>query len=449
MSKFTDFLKLFKWDTKSAADLEEDYDIDTAVNPNWDKIDENAIIVNERLNKLENNGIVSNKYARALPGKVQDTSFEHIYADSPFIENLEIKGNIKNILSTETEEWELGTLTTSTGQVNNSTTRLRTKDYIEVKPSTNYYCNIINQSYCFTNIHYFTADKIWINNQDNISSINGVSTKKITTPENTAYIKVVVRRTDGAEMTLTEIGNIKPTITKMVSEIKIKKCKGNIFDKNNTNYINAYISSSSNTLVDNKNFSDCVYIKCYPNTTYTISKLVDKYFSVAYTKKIPEIGDTVYGLVVNNTGSSITITTGVEAKYLVVRYIATSNNTHTREELLNSLQIEIGNKASEYKPYESVEYTITLPENKFLYIDSCIKKINNKWNLVGNETVELSEATQTLLNSIELYEDINNISIEDGTVSFKYNKSLARVIEDLYRLANTNNASTAQENGGA
>lgn len=37
MSKFTDFLNLFKWDT--TADGEEEFNIDKALNENWDKID--------------------------------------------------------------------------------------------------------------------------------------------------------------------------------------------------------------------------------------------------------------------------------------------------------------------------------------------------------------------------------------------------------------------------
>lgn len=37
MSKFTDFLNLFKWD--SIEDAEEEFDIDKSLNENWDKID--------------------------------------------------------------------------------------------------------------------------------------------------------------------------------------------------------------------------------------------------------------------------------------------------------------------------------------------------------------------------------------------------------------------------
>lgn len=38
MSKFTNFLNLFKWNTVD--DSEEEFDIDKALNDNWDKIDD-------------------------------------------------------------------------------------------------------------------------------------------------------------------------------------------------------------------------------------------------------------------------------------------------------------------------------------------------------------------------------------------------------------------------
>ena len=39
MPILTDFLKLFKWNTDSETDLDEDFDIDTAMNENWDRLD--------------------------------------------------------------------------------------------------------------------------------------------------------------------------------------------------------------------------------------------------------------------------------------------------------------------------------------------------------------------------------------------------------------------------
>lgn len=50
----------------------------------------------------------------------------------------------------------------------------------------------------------------------------------------------------------------------------------------------------------------------------------------------------------------------------------------------------------------------------------------------GNyEYIELPEETQEILNSIELMEDLNNISMDNGTISFEYNKPLYKAFEEL------------------
>lgn len=264
---------------------------------------------------------------KPIKGIVQDQSFAQIYADSPIVEELEIKGNEKNILPMETEEWEIGSLTTGTGQPNATNARLRTKNFIAIESLKNYYCNIENTDYKFVNVQYYNKDKERITSQEDISTINNHQNAEIATPEDTAYIKVVVRRTDGNNITLTELEHINPSIIKRIDAISV-----NI--------------------------------------------------------------------------------TGIE-------------------------------------PHKNKKYTINLPENKFLDVDSCIKKVDNKWYLIGSETVELPEETQNLLNSIELMDDLNNISIDNGTISFKYNKSLARVVEEIYSLigASTTKESEVLDNG--
>ena len=54
MSKYTDFFNLFKWDTVS--DSEEEFDIDKALNENWDKIDtktkQHITEINQKISSL-------------------------------------------------------------------------------------------------------------------------------------------------------------------------------------------------------------------------------------------------------------------------------------------------------------------------------------------------------------------------------------------------------------
>ena len=53
MSLLTDFLKLFKWDTTSETDLDEEFNVDKAMNENWDKIDAKAKEHDDNINTLE------------------------------------------------------------------------------------------------------------------------------------------------------------------------------------------------------------------------------------------------------------------------------------------------------------------------------------------------------------------------------------------------------------
>ena len=130
----------------------------------------------------------------------------------------------------------------------------------------------------------------------------------------------------------------------------------NLFDKDNANIINAYTDS---TLVTSGT-SSTFYIKCAPNTTYTVSRqLVGKRFQVAECSTSPTIGVALSNLVPSNFSnelSSITITTSSTAKYLCVFYSNVyggldNNNGYTEEEIRSSIQIEKGSTATDYAPY--------------------------------------------------------------------------------------------------
>ncbi len=50
---------------------------------------------------------------------------------------------------------------------------------------------------------------------------------------------------------------------------------------------------------------------------------------------------------------------------------------------------------------------------------------------VSPTTNPLSEEVQTALSNFKLYQDLNNVSIDDGSMSFIYNKSLSKTIEEM------------------
>ena len=121
----------------------------------------------------------------------------------------------------------------------------------------------------------------------------------------------------------------------------------NIFDKT-VNAIDGYISGDK---IISWDVTKTVYCRCLPNTTYTVSKAVTERFSIGYTTDIPAVGSTVFGIVNNNAASSLTITTGADAEYLVIFCYHANYDTESFGTVLNSLQVETGNSASGYVAY--------------------------------------------------------------------------------------------------
>lgn len=71
MSKFTDFLNLFMWDTNNSEDLDSSYDIDRANNDNWKKIDDKMKEINDgKVDKVAGKGLSANDYTTTEKNKL-------------------------------------------------------------------------------------------------------------------------------------------------------------------------------------------------------------------------------------------------------------------------------------------------------------------------------------------------------------------------------------------
>ena len=132
-------------------------------------------------------------------------------------------------------------------------------------------------------------------------------------------------------------------------EQPIKSCGDNVneFDKDNAIILNAIPDTSS---VISSNTAKSFYIPIKPNTTYTISReIVGARFVAGTTGSLPSIGVPIIDRIVNNNGSTITITSSNNAKYLMIYYLY--NTSENEEEILSSIKIEKGDKATPYSPY--------------------------------------------------------------------------------------------------
>lgn len=203
---------------------------------------------------------------------------------------------------------------------------------------------------------------------------------------------------------------------------KIRQFGENWFNKNNISKINAVFGTSS--IIANSS-AKSFYIKIEPDT-YTVSrKVIGARFVVGTTANIPKIGETIIERRVSS-GSSITLTTSKNANYLVVYYLY--NSSENEQEILDSIQIERGPKATKYKSYIEEINTLDLKNTELCAIKDINGNVvakdrpvyrNGKWQwekkikkfaLKGTENFGKSSNTANIsyyLNSTE----INNIDI--------------------------------------
>ena len=190
----------------------------------------------------------------------------------------------------------------------------------------------------------------------------------------------------------------------------------NLFDKDNANVIDGYISTGNTTLLSNGPNNKLIWINIKNSTTYTISKKVfssSSRFGIATSVEEPATGISISNAIRENNSNYLTVTSGQNDNYLIV-YVWTSNSTYTLEEALNTVQIEEGSVATEYEPYQSQTYPLSLGNIELAkignYKDYIFKnvvgspyynadldlngwykyKAINKYTFTGNETISVT-----------------------------------------------------------
>lgn len=221
-------------------------------------------------------------------------------------------------------------------------------------------------------------------------------------------------------------GYVKDTL--YVEDIKSK----NQFNKNNV--IVGYFEG--NTKILSNDYNRIAFIKCKPNTTYTISKSVgSSVFMIATSEEYPKLGVQTTYLGDDVSTLEATVTTNSTAQYLLCR-IAKQVWTggDDLEGIINSLQIEEGKKSSyvehiEFGNNERILYentsgnngTITLVDNVKNYKEIEIYFKNND-GYINNVKILSSTTLTTLMNSTNsagtgaIYFKSRNISINGNTI---------------------------------
>lgn len=245
-----------------------------------------------------------------------------------------------------------------------------------------------------------------------------MATKKIselnalTTPESDDLIAIVdASATETKKITY---GNISKHIVNVGTEVEEDSRVNfihsrNLFDKNNVNVLNAYfVDGANNITADTSGNNKTIYIPCKPNTTYTIQKTASpSNRAIGYTTTTPAVGVAVQGatnISANTTTGSIT--TGNNARYLVIRVWSSSQDTITYDQMIASVQIEEGTTATPYKSFTTNE--INVDNEK--YTDT----INVGTNVDNRSRVNFIRQVNNILPKGTIY------TLTDGSVSLNF-----------------------------
>lgn len=430
----TDFLGL-NYHPNPATNTDE-VDAEKYFNENYFTIDANAKFVNEQLNKqirkVEQLQTENNELSNNMPWNATSGKSLHITDSAKYSKNkLEISGDLeqeksiegKNKCKTDFVNWESGDYSNTNGSKSKFTARIRLINLLKVEPNTTYYFNTFSDGYSFA-VRGFDSAKTFTHSVGEIK--NG---QTYTTSNAEHYLGISIFNTNNYDITYSDYetlfnnSTIKPFIcldneadktfeeyipnkpsTKFPSMPvvctgvqKIRQFEENWFNKNNISKINAVVDTSS---IAANSSGKTFYIKIEPDT-YTVSrKVIGARFVVGTTANIPKVGETIIDRIVNNNGSSITLTTSKNANYLVVYYLY--NSSENEQEILDSIQIERGPKATKYKSYIEEINTLDLKNTELCAIkdingnvvaqDRIVYK-DNKWQFEKNAAIHTIDKT--------------------------------------------------------
>lgn len=355
-------LKLFKHEEPLETNNNK-FDIDKALNKNWDKVDDYAGEANSKIDLITE-----------IIGLLPKVSNE---GESIALENTArakfTKFRIGGNSSQETRSGKNKLQITATNKTINGVTFTINEDKTITFKGTNsssWIEFIISDSFTLQAGTYFIKSFIKMPNGCYLTLRNKTTNTVITSISSVTDISEFTLNEDTIVDVYIGLGNeasynhtIFPMITinssdeyeqygtmpseEFSSEIRNVGDNGNLYDKDNPNVLDTPIDTSG--LGGNvKNTYKTVWIPCKPNTTYTVSKKYDatkNRFTLAYTSEEPNYSQQVEGYVSNAYTNVMTITTNSTAKYLIA-YVWIAGGSNTYQEMLDSIKIEKGTQAT-------------------------------------------------------------------------------------------------------
>lgn len=382
-----------------------------------------------------------NKYSKALKDKIVDKSFVQVYADNPKTDNLAIKGeqlkqrvrqgyNLLKYPYVSTNKTQHGVAITDNGDGSitlngTSTEEIRFGYQWENNLPNDYYTYITYglPDTCYTN--YFNIGDIYgqrVANFDKTATTETVNLgaqlvipKGVTLNNITIYPMLVKGQYTRETIPVWEQYGASPSFEfpseiKETSEQNIEVCKKNLAHTNNVSTDNGYINTTNAKIGKVKaNKEHIISFNCsseYEGTNQIQSRNI-------YLDKTYE----VLGNIKFSSGNRVSLV--FTPQYDGEVYLS-ANFGIAYENILSGIQIEYGNIATEFEPYEGNEYNAVLPEGQFngaigeysdkIYAAGKQDKVIQRLVLDGTENISTSSNGNIFRFRPEIEPIVNNTS---------------------------------------
>ena len=185
----------------------------------------------------------------------------------------------------------------------------------------------------------------------------------------------------------------------------------NLFDKDTMIISGAYVSGTGQYQTSASSEKTAI-IPVPKNSTVTFSKIVTSILRVGLCTVYPTSGTQLVSFQDVSNKKSFTAATGNNS-YLVAFFYNNEGETVNYEEVINSIQLEIGSTVTNYEPYtvQTVTVPYTFAEGDMLILNNGIVKVNISGQEIDITTTEAGQALLALKTNYPTTSVISDIDL--------------------------------------
>lgn len=214
-----------------------------------------------------------------------------------------------------------------------------------------------------------------------------------------------------------------------VSGMTISRFGKNLFDKDHANVVDGYISTT--TFSTGNRSAKTIYIPIKGGVTYTVSKTAGQRFAVATSENIPANGVAFTSKSQHNTSSSDTITAGVNDRFLWAWVYMDGSDTGTLQDMLDSVQIEVGSSPSSYASFVKADYIVDFDVT--IYGGNFTSQTGVLTSTKASDGSDLPSPVSISCEPVDVYTILgdNNILCSTGSSNVTYRQDIALALAAL------------------